>query len=67
MAVIQSPCIKTCVLDQTSGLCIGCGRTLNEIGQWLSLSEAERRHVMSELPRRLALLKADSKLKAETA
>jgi uncharacterized protein len=67
MAAIQSPCTKICVLDQKSGLCIGCGRTLDEIGQWLSLSEPERSRVMGELPRRLAALKTDSKLKAEPA
>jgi uncharacterized protein len=67
MAPVQSPCTKICVLDQESGLCIGCGRTLNEIGRWLSLSEPERRRVMGELPRRLAALKTDCAAKAEPA
>lgn len=67
MAAVQSPCIKICVLDQKSGLCIGCGRTLNEIGQWLSLSEAERSRVMRELPRRLAALETECTTKAEPA
>jgi predicted Fe-S protein YdhL (DUF1289 family) len=67
MAAIQSPCIKICVLDPKSGVCIGCGRTLNEIGRWLSLSESERSSVMAELPRRLAALKTDRTAKAEPA
>ncbi|MBL8544059.1 MAG: DUF1289 domain-containing protein, partial [Hyphomonadaceae bacterium] len=28
---ISSPCIKVCAVDGSSGLCIGCGRTLKEI------------------------------------
>jgi predicted Fe-S protein YdhL (DUF1289 family) len=67
MAAVQSPCINTCALDQKSGLCIGCGRTINEIGRWLSLNEEERSRVMAELPRRLAVLKTDSRAKAEPA
>jgi predicted Fe-S protein YdhL (DUF1289 family) len=54
MVSIETPCTKVCTIDPDSGLCIGCGRTLGEIGDWMSLSEAERRRIMAELPRRLA-------------
>ncbi len=37
-----------------SGLCIGCGRTLAEIAAWGGMSEAERKAIMAELPKRLA-------------
>ena len=30
---ISSPCIKVCIIE--SDYCIGCGRTLDEIGEWL--------------------------------
>ena len=53
MATISSPCIKVCTIDAPSGLCIGCGRTVDEIERWLSLSENERRRIMGELPARL--------------
>jgi predicted Fe-S protein YdhL (DUF1289 family) len=49
---ISSPCTKVCTIDPRTGLCGGCGRTLDEIAQWGSLSEAERRRVMAELPQR---------------
>jgi uncharacterized protein len=49
---IQSPCNKVCVVDPTSGTCIGCGRTLAEIASWLQLSAPERARIMAELPRR---------------
>jgi predicted Fe-S protein YdhL (DUF1289 family) len=52
--MIESPCVKICTLDARSGLCLGCGRTIGEIGQWATMSAEERRRIMAELPRRLA-------------
>ena len=56
MPRIISPCVKVCVIDGPSGLCIGCGRSLDEIGRWLGYSDLERRAIMHALPSRLALL-----------
>lgn len=53
---IETPCIKVCVIEPDSGFCIGCGRTRNEIGGWLGMSDAERRHVMGGLQARVANL-----------
>ncbi len=53
---IESPCNRVCTIDRASGFCLGCGRTGAEIGAWVSLSPAERRAVMAELPARLARL-----------
>ena len=53
---IETPCIKICVIDPESGLCIGCGRTRPEIGGWSTLLPAARRDVMATLPERLANL-----------
>ena len=53
MAKISSPCIKVCLIDHGSGICGGCGRTLDEIGRWSLMSEAERRRTMKLLARRL--------------
>lgn len=55
---MESPCIKICTYDPQSGLCRGCGRTLDEIGGWFSMSVAERRAVMEQLPERLKRLAA---------
>jgi predicted Fe-S protein YdhL (DUF1289 family) len=52
--MIESPCIKVCTMDAASGLCVGCGRTLDEIARWSSLGDAERRGIMRDLPERLA-------------
>ena len=51
---IQTPCIKVCEIDSASGLCAGCGRTLDEIGRWGSMSDAARAAVMAALPDRMA-------------
>jgi predicted Fe-S protein YdhL (DUF1289 family) len=52
--MIESPCIKVCSLDTAFGLCIGSGRTLDEIARWSSMSDAERCAIMCALPSRLA-------------
>jgi predicted Fe-S protein YdhL (DUF1289 family) len=56
---IETPCIKICVLDRESRICLGCGRTVGEIGSWVSLSDQDRRRIMHELPERLTRLKSD--------
>ncbi len=39
-------------MDPVRGVCIGCCRTLDEIGRWSGMDEAERSAVMSSLPAR---------------
>ena len=51
---ITTPCIKVCVVDGESGLCLGCFRTLGEIAAWASLPEGRRVALMAELPARRA-------------
>ncbi len=51
---IATPCIQVCVVDGASSLCLGCFRTLAEIGGWSALSDAERAAVMADLPARRA-------------
>jgi uncharacterized protein len=46
---ISTPCVKLCIVDGESGLCLGCHRTLAEVARWGALSEPERRTVMAEL------------------
>jgi predicted Fe-S protein YdhL (DUF1289 family) len=53
---VSSPCNRLCVVHPTAQMCIGCGRSLDEIGRWIALSETERAAIMAELPARLAAL-----------
>ena len=52
---METPCIDVCEMDASSGLCIGCGRTLDEIAGWADMSPEERRAIMAVLPARKAL------------
>jgi len=54
MTAIETPCVRICVIDETTGFCIGCGRTLEEIGSWMSYTAEERRTVMAGLEKRLS-------------
>jgi uncharacterized protein len=58
-ADMESPCVKICTYQPGAGLCLGCGRTLEEIAGWTAMSDAERRRIMEALPGRLAKLKQD--------
>lgn len=53
--MIETPCVKICTLDARNVLCLGCGRTIDEIARWATMSASERSRVMSELPDRLAV------------
>ena len=52
--MIETPCVKVCVMDPQHGLCRGCFRTLDEIARWGAISDAEREAVMRELAARRA-------------
>jgi predicted Fe-S protein YdhL (DUF1289 family) len=51
---VASPCNKICVMDPRTGLCRGCGRTLDEIARWSQLSAAERAAILRALPERMS-------------
>ncbi len=42
-----TPCINICkVIDNK---CVGCGRTLDEIAKWSSMSDYQRKTIMKKL------------------
>lgn len=47
-----SPCIQVCTIHAASGLCLGCWRSLEEIGTWSGLSAAQQRAIIADLPQR---------------
>ncbi|MCB2188374.1 MAG: DUF1289 domain-containing protein [Deltaproteobacteria bacterium] len=49
---MKTPCVKQCSLDRERGLCPVCRRTLEEIANWTSYTEAQREAIMAELDRR---------------
>jgi uncharacterized protein len=44
-----SPCVNICRMDEASGWCEGCLRTLDEIACWSLLDEAEKATVLHDL------------------
>ena len=41
--LFASPCVGVCTVDRVRNICIGCLRTLKEIGAWRTMTLAEKR------------------------
>jgi len=54
MDEVASPCIQVCRVDEITGFCIGCARTLAEIAAWGELSVPEKARIVAGLPHRTA-------------
>ena len=50
---IASPCNNVCRIDERSGWCEGCRRTVDEIARWGSVDDDERAAILAELPGRV--------------
>jgi uncharacterized protein len=59
-APVPSPCTDVCRIDERSGWCAGCLRTIDEIAAWSALDDAAKRKVWAELAARRAQLPAGS-------
>ena len=49
---VPSPCTSVCRMDERTGWCEGCGRTLDEIAAWSTMSDDEKRAVWTALDER---------------
>ncbi len=49
---VGSPCISVCLMNDATGLCEGCLRTLAEIAAWGSMSDDGKRTVLAEIDSR---------------
>ncbi|MGH7016675.1 MAG: DUF1289 domain-containing protein [Caulobacteraceae bacterium] len=58
-AAIPTPCVRICIVDGESGLCLGCHRTLAEIAAWTAYAEAERERIMAALPARRSAIRPE--------
>jgi predicted Fe-S protein YdhL (DUF1289 family) len=54
MGPVPSPCNSICTIDQVSGFCAGCFRTLDEVAAWSVLDDCQKRVVWAALPGRRA-------------
>ncbi len=56
---VPSPCTQVCTIDEATGWCAGCKRTLAEIAAWGVLDDAEKLAVWNRLPARSAAVASD--------
>ncbi len=52
---VPSPCVSVCRIDENSGMCVGCYRTINEIIDWGRQTEAHKRSVWRQITVRAGL------------
>jgi predicted Fe-S protein YdhL (DUF1289 family) len=50
---LETPCVNVCLLDAETGLCVGCGRTIDKIARWATMNDGERRAIKAALPERM--------------
>ncbi len=51
-AMLPSPCISVCRMDEASGFCEGCMRTLDEIAAWSMMDNRAKRAVWQLIEQR---------------
>jgi hypothetical protein len=54
---VTSPCINICVIDECTGFCAGCLRTLDEIVDWGTQTDATRREILARVAARRELVR----------
>jgi len=47
--MIKSPCINICDIDVENNTCKGCGRSINQITQWVNYTDKERSEIISNI------------------
>ncbi|ATH82712.1 DUF1289 domain-containing protein [Ectopseudomonas hydrolytica] len=57
----KNPCIKVCEFERD--ICLGCGRSRQEIKGWKRLSKSERLMLLAEADMRLLALEATGRRK----
>ena len=65
-APTPSPCINICQMDEPSGWCTGCLRTLDEIAGWSLLDDREKSAVWRALGQRRVQWRRRQASSAET-
>jgi len=50
---VPSPCVRNCCLDEAD-VCLGCGRSLDEIRVWSEAGDPERLRILEQAARRRA-------------
>jgi predicted Fe-S protein YdhL (DUF1289 family) len=49
-----SPCISVCQIDNKTGFCVGCLRTIDEIRDWIISTPDQRNRILANIAERKA-------------
>ncbi len=49
---VPSPCISVCRMNEASGLCEGCLRSLQEIARWGNAGDELKRTILTRIQQR---------------
>ena len=47
--MVKSPCKNVCELDPSTGLCLGCKRTIDEISNWNFKDAKEKKIIIKKI------------------
>jgi uncharacterized protein len=50
---VPSPCVSICRMDELREFCVGCSRTLEELGQWRSMDNEDKKIVWALIAQRI--------------
>ena len=48
---VESPCVNICLIEE--GYCIGCGRTEDQIMEWLYADDDRKLEILDEISERI--------------
>ena len=60
-ATADSPCVQVCTMHPDGSHCVGCFRTLEEIGTWSTMDTPQREAIMPLLEQRRAQRRAQKR------
>ena len=49
--LIKTPCVSICGMD--NGICVGCGRTTEEVSEWINYTDEQRTTIMERLEKEI--------------
>ena len=49
---VKSPCISVCAMDDLTGFCQGCYRTVDEIKDWWNMEAVAQKTLLATLEKR---------------
>tara|TARA_B110000967_G_C18885189_1_gene563564 strand:+ start:2096 stop:2272 length:177 start_codon:yes stop_codon:yes gene_type:complete len=51
--MVKSPCVDVCEINSENNFCKGCGRSIDQITQWMSYTEKERNLIIENIKKKI--------------